>query len=264
MGNGQYKHGSQRHKSHPNIAALHRKASTSKLPSFSLGGYLCNPIDRAEPSHDRYISSISFVCFLSIPMTGTTSSLHDKYTATTTPRDGMSRTASGSDINERTYSMFFPIERLAKVRSVYHGSNRSFMNILFSFPNELCACRFCIRKHNKNAAPMALYRRYLWFVYRSCYYYIPVFGYFCLYKRTTTKKIVHRGCNLWTRIWRFDVFGFRSVAFWASFSCFLILFLNFSLFSYSTHTRRRYTLNFPEVCISTVSGPGQSCFCQNA
>lgn len=48
-------------------------------------------------------------------MAGTTSSLHDKYTATTTPRDGMSRTASGSDINERTYSMFIPIERLAKV-----------------------------------------------------------------------------------------------------------------------------------------------------
>lgn len=73
MGNGQYKHGNQRHKSHPNIASMHRKASTS-----------------------------------------TTSSLHDKYTATT-PRDGMSRTASGSDINERTYSMFVPIERLAKI-----------------------------------------------------------------------------------------------------------------------------------------------------
>lgn len=53
-------------------------------------------------------------------MTGTTSSLHDKYTATTTPRDGMSRTASGSDINERNYSMFFPIERLAKVNLLLH------------------------------------------------------------------------------------------------------------------------------------------------
>lgn len=52
-------------------------------------------------------------------MAGTTSSLHDKYTATTTPRDGMSRTASGSDINERTYSMFFPIERLAKVSAFF-------------------------------------------------------------------------------------------------------------------------------------------------
>lgn len=44
MGNGQYKHGSQRHKSHPNIASLHRKASTSKWPAAK---YLCNAIDRA-------------------------------------------------------------------------------------------------------------------------------------------------------------------------------------------------------------------------
>lgn len=70
-----------------------------------------------------YYSSILLLLFIGFSsiyirfyMTGTTSSLHDKYTATTTPRDGMSRTASGSDINERTYSMFFPIERLAKVR----------------------------------------------------------------------------------------------------------------------------------------------------
>lgn len=30
MGNGQYKQGNQRHKSHPNIASINRKASTSK------------------------------------------------------------------------------------------------------------------------------------------------------------------------------------------------------------------------------------------
>ncbi|XP_055313494.1 uncharacterized protein LOC129574895 [Sitodiplosis mosellana] len=73
MGNGQYKHGNQRHKSHPNIASINRKASTS-----------------------------------------TTSSLHEKY-ATNTPRDGMSRTASGSDINEKNYSLFFPLEKLSKI-----------------------------------------------------------------------------------------------------------------------------------------------------
>lgn len=46
---------------------------------------------------------------------GTTSSLHEK-NATNTPRDGMSRTASGSDINEKNYSLFFPIEKLSKVK----------------------------------------------------------------------------------------------------------------------------------------------------
>lgn len=43
---------------------------------------------------------------------GTTSS---EKNATNTPRDGMSRTASGSDINEKNYSIFFPLERLSRV-----------------------------------------------------------------------------------------------------------------------------------------------------
>lgn len=41
MGNGQYKHGNQRHKSHPNIAANNRKASTSKFLHLSFPNVIC-------------------------------------------------------------------------------------------------------------------------------------------------------------------------------------------------------------------------------
>lgn len=59
---------------------------------------------------------------MTLTFTGTTSS--EKIGAATTPRDGMSRTASGSDINEKTYSLFFPIEKLAKVISINSHTNR--------------------------------------------------------------------------------------------------------------------------------------------
>lgn len=93
---------------------------------------------------------VVFSSFLvSIPMTGTTSSLHDKYTATTTPRDGMSRTASGSDINERTYSMFFPIERLAKVRFSDSDSTMIHTNTAYAIFN-------CVSFMQKNILPFDL------------------------------------------------------------------------------------------------------------
>lgn len=62
---------------------------------------------------------ICFRCYFPF-FVGTTSSLHDK-NSSTTPKDGMSRTASGSDINEKNYSIFFPLEKLAKV-SLLHST----------------------------------------------------------------------------------------------------------------------------------------------
>lgn len=59
----------------------------------------------------RIINRVFFPSFESI-VPGTSSSAHDKIGTT---KDGMSRTASGSDINEKNYSIFFPIDRLAKV-----------------------------------------------------------------------------------------------------------------------------------------------------
>lgn len=147
--------------------------------------------------------------YIRFHMTGTTSSLHDKYTATTTPRDGMSRTASGSDINERTYSMFFPIERLAKVRFCefwtppkccvfeaqkapdqigFHKKDSAFFP--YEIPN---IYRFCTRKHSKNAASMALFRRYLWFVYAVCI--IFRFLLFIFIHNTPKKNRIHRRRN---------------------------------------------------------------------
>lgn len=137
MGNGQYKH--QRHKSHPNIASINRKASTSKLELRILPHLIWNIILSFFPFDWALLHSIMrragrkspksttellialllktkpiCICIFVLFMTGTTSSLHDK-NATLTPRDGMSRTASGSDINEKNYSLFFPIEKLGKV-----------------------------------------------------------------------------------------------------------------------------------------------------
>lgn len=41
MGNSQYKHANQRHKSHPNIASINRKASTSKSHKLPLSNMPC-------------------------------------------------------------------------------------------------------------------------------------------------------------------------------------------------------------------------------
>lgn len=58
---------------------------------------------------------IGFLEFTKFLVSGTTTSLHER---NATPKDGMSRTASGSDINEKHYSLFFPLERLAKVNAI--------------------------------------------------------------------------------------------------------------------------------------------------
>lgn len=191
----------------------------------------------------NFIFSFSPSIYLTIRVTGTTSSLHDKYTATTTPRDGMSRTASGSDINERTYSMFFPIERLAKVRfsdyfllstnKKWNNQNKFYaiaslnstdFSILFKTQKALMKIfskpyRFCIRKHNRNAASMALFRRYLWFVCRL---------FFCYFIYIHTKKHVVGVTRILMSCF------FLGWDCWL-FSCFLILFYFSIFFSFYIH-----------------------------
>lgn len=99
---------------------------------------------------------------------GTTSSAYEK---NATPKDGMSRTASGSDINEKTYSLFFQLEKLAKV-TVFVRLNQcqslkihKFLFIRgFLFP----AHRFYNRKRTRNAVLMELLRIFLWLVAVYC------------------------------------------------------------------------------------------------
>lgn len=96
-------HSSQRSKSHPNVSLIHRKASISKC-------FACKKLTETY-THTRLIV-LNNICICCHCLSDTSSSSHDKIASS---KDGMSRTASGSDINEKNYSIFFPIDRLAKV-----------------------------------------------------------------------------------------------------------------------------------------------------
>lgn len=114
-------------------------------------------------------------------LTGAISKFHQKQSSAASQKDGqesnvgstsgISRSASGTDINEKNYSQFIPTEKLAKVSNFFINSVWApgvvIYNILleqfsYYFCMYIIAYRYCNKRPSKNSVLMESSAKFLW------------------------------------------------------------------------------------------------------